>query len=129
MFVLENVKEVSIENLHAEVARYKATGYRFVTATSVEDTENDDGGFWVYYHFDKDLNKEHFKVHIKKDQELESISSIFWAAFVVENEIQELHGIKILNKAIDFAGRLMLAEDAPQCHLLKKSQDFQIKSN
>ena len=48
-----------------------------------------------------------------------SISNLFFAAVLVENEIQDLFGIVIKDLAIDFKGRFILSDGAPVAPLNK----------
>ena len=50
---------------------------------------------------------------LKKGETLPSISGVCFAAVVVENEIQDLFGIKVTDLAIDYEKHFLLAADAP----------------
>jgi len=63
-----------------------------------------DNGFELNYSFDKDNTFTNLRIIIDKDQEILSISNIYWSAFLYENEIADLYGVKIKNMAIDFKG-------------------------
>ncbi len=46
------------------------------------------------------------KLTVSPGDEIDSISAIFLPAFLYENEIESLFGLKIRNKAVDFGGKL-----------------------
>lgn len=90
---------------------------RFVTATCLDLGE----AFEVIYHFD-DANYQLVNLRIKvgKDEEVPSISGITLAAALIENEMREFFGIKIVDIAIDFKNRMLLSEESPATPLLKQ---------
>jgi ech hydrogenase subunit D len=62
------------------------------------------------YEFDYSFDKEYvlidLKMPVSPGEEIASISAIYPAAVLYENEIEALFGIKILHKSIDFGGKL-----------------------
>jgi len=65
-----------------------------------------DNGFELNYSFDKDNTFTNLRIIIDKGQEISSISNIYWSAFLYENEIADLFGVKIKNMVLDFKGTL-----------------------
>lgn len=113
--MLENTKAITVETLVGEVARLKAEGYRMVTLTCVEQ---DESSLEVLYHFDRDLELNHLRLTVARETIVPSISSLFFAAFLVENEIQDLFGLRFHGLALDYQGSLYLDEEvgkAPFC--------------
>lgn len=108
---MENTAELTKEQLLGQAQTMIYEGYRFVTATCVD---NGDGTFDIIYHFDRDLELVSFRVTINRDEELPSISKIYFCALFVENEMKELFGLKVTNIAIDYGGHLLLSEGAPE---------------
>jgi NADH:ubiquinone oxidoreductase subunit C len=106
--MIENLFEISKELLLVEAQDCKYNGYRFVTATCVD---LGDGNLDVIYHFDKDLELKNYRVTVKKDEEIPSISKIYLCAILVENEMKELFGLNIDNIAIDYGGHMLLSDD------------------
>jgi NADH:ubiquinone oxidoreductase subunit C len=107
--MVRNVTEISSRQLLAETQRMSFEGYRFITASCVDLGES----FDLIYHFDKDMEIKHFRFTAAKDEEVPSISKIYFCALLVENEIKELFGVNITNIIIDYGGRLLLAQGAP----------------
>lgn len=112
--MIENIIEINKDQLVDEVQKIKSEGYRFITASCTEmGTE-----FMIYYHFDKDYNMKHLKITIGKGEELPSISSVYLAGALVENEIKDLFGMTVKDLAIDYGGKFIITGDvdaAPFC--------------
>jgi ech hydrogenase subunit D len=106
---------VSLDHLIGETGRLKAEGYRFVTASCVElDEKTVD----ILYHFDRDLKLTHLRLTISREILVPSVSSVYLAAFLVENEIQDLFGVRFKGLAVDYNRTLYLDEEiktAPLC--------------
>jgi len=113
--MLENTTEVTVDTLLGEVAIRMGQKYRFVTVTCL------DGGDYheIFYHFDRDYQLVNLRLLLTKGNTLPSITGVFAAAVIVENELQDLFGIKVTDLSIDYGGRLLLAEGAPQAPLNK----------
>lgn len=109
-------EEVTAAELLEKVASLPLRGYRFVTMTAVDCGEN----FVIYYHFDRNFELYTLKLTLPKPGVVNSISNICFAALIVENEIQDLFGIRFENLAIDYEHHFLLAADAPEkpfCHV------------
>jgi ech hydrogenase subunit D len=104
----EEVVAVTLDTLLGEVAKAKVDGYRFVTLSCVEVDENT---FDIFYHFDKDLVMKHYRLRVPKSTVVPSISAVYFAAFLVENEIQDLFGIQFSGLAMDYQGTFYLEEE------------------
>jgi ech hydrogenase subunit D len=104
-----------------EVRTLKNKGYRLVTMSSV----NFDERFDLLYHFDRELNMKNLRVSLPKGEPMPSISGIYLAGFLIENEIKDGFGIDFTDLAIDFGGNLMLEDEVqkyPFCSVgVKKS--------
>lgn len=106
---------ISKEELLSVVEKLAGEGARLATATCLDAGDQ----FEVIYHFQKDHETLNVRLVIAKDEELPSISDIILPAALIENEMSEFFGLKIVGKAIDFQGRMLLAEESPQAPLLK----------
>ncbi len=102
---------IALEDLHREAAVRKAEGWRFIQTHAVKA----DDGVDLYYSFMKGGKVENLCVRgVQKDQPVPSITDLFLAAFVFENEARELFGIDMRDIAIDFAGAMYApAESEP----------------
>ena len=113
--MLHDVTCVRREALIGEVAKIKVQGYRFVTLSCVERDEED---FDIFYHFDKNNRLKHFKLSIARGLTVPSISPVYFAAFLVENEIQDLFNITFDGLVVDYERTFYLEPEikaAPFC--------------
>ncbi len=99
---------VTPETVVGEVTKIKDEGYRFLTMTAVDlDEENID----LMYHFDKDLDPRHLRMTVAKKNSVPSISGVYFAAFLIENEIEDQFGTQFDGLVLDFGGTLYLEEE------------------
>lgn len=126
--MIENLEEISKESLLGYVQKMLYNGYRFITTTCVD---NGDGTVDLLYHFDKKMTMKQVKVTIKKEDEIPSISRIYFCAILVENEMKELFGLNINNIAIDYGGHMLLSDEelvspmSKQITIIKKGETIQ----
>ena len=115
--MLENTINVTSDTLLHEAAVRVGVGQRcrFVTLTCLDLG----GEHEILYHFDRDYRLTNLRLVLPKGQPLPSITSVCPAAVIVENELQDLFGITVAGLAIDYGGRLLLAENAPAAPLNK----------
>lgn len=99
---------VTPDAIVAEVTKIKEDGYRLVTMTAVDlDEESLD----LLYHFDKDLEERHLRMTVSKKDSVPSISGVYFAAFLIENETKDHFGTQFDGLALDFGGTLYLEEE------------------
>lgn len=98
----ENQKLINLEikDLLDRVKEFHYAGYRLVqigcTKTDVLE---------INYSFDKDYSFVNLRITIPStDVEIPSVSPVYWSAFLYENEISDLYGVKIKNMAVDYKG-------------------------
>ena len=96
--VFEHIKN---EDLIGYTYRLKRDGYRLVQISNTKK-----GNFHLIYNFDKNYELLGLCLEIEEGEEIESISGIYPYAFLYENELQDLFGVKISNMSIDFKGNL-----------------------
>ncbi len=116
--MIENERAVAPGDLVAEVKKLFDGGYRLVTATCLDQGEN----FEIIYHFDKDLEMQNLRMVFPKEAEVPSITGVYLAAFLIENEMKEMFGAKIAGIAVDYGGKLLVTEETLQTPLLKSVQ-------
>lgn len=107
--MLTNVREITASELHSAIWSLKSQGYRLVTVTCMDLGDAHD----VLYHFDKQYELQHLRLRVQRGGTLPSITGLFFAAVLVENEIQDLFGLTVTGMAVDFKGRFLLSEGAP----------------
>ncbi|MFH0998886.1 MAG: NADH-quinone oxidoreductase subunit C [Pseudomonadota bacterium] len=114
--MIGQVIAVSPENVVGETAKMKVEGYRFVTLSCVEIDETTVD---ILYHFDRAFQLKHLRLTVPKEAPVPSISPVYFAAFLVENEIQDLFGIRFQGLVIDYDRTLYLDEDVKQTPFCK----------
>lgn len=102
----EKVTEIKPERLGPEVLQRRHDGCRLVQicATRIPD------GYELTYSFAKEYELEHLRIQIEEDYEIVSVSNIFAPAFLYENEIHDLFGVKIKLISLDYHGNLYRTE-------------------
>jgi len=106
---IDNVQVVRKEELLERVADLAWQGFRFITTTCVDTGEQ----FEVYYHFDHQLQMSHLLVAVEKDDPIPSITPIYFSAFVAENEMKDLFGVKVDGLNVDYQGRMLVSDELP----------------
>ena len=101
MYLDFNLKTIEPAELVDTARTLKAEGYRMVQICANKIPE----GYELTYSFDKDL------VILPEDGEIESITDSYFAAFVYENEIKDLFGIKVNHIALDFQGNFFITNE------------------
>lgn len=114
---IEDVESVDLANLVGRVHAMADEGLRFVTLTCLDSGDN----FEIYYHFDQDAKLRHLHLLLPKGAELPTVTHAYFCAFLAENELQSLFGIKVAGLAIDYGGKLLVVDDGSPPPLLKSS--------
>ncbi len=99
---------IAMGDLVGEAAKTKIEGYKFVTISCVETGDN---SVELIYHFDRDFQLRNYRLAVAGDTPVPSISRVYLAAFLVENEIQDLFNVRFTDLAIDFNRTLYLEEE------------------
>ncbi|MEG1583960.1 MAG: NADH-quinone oxidoreductase subunit C [Anaerovorax sp.] len=111
----ENFKEqlfipVEPSRLLEKVQDLKADGYRLGQACCTKVSE----GFELLYSFDKNHELLNLKVTLPEEEELMSITGVYWPAFIYENEMQDLFGVKFKHMALNYGGHFFkVSEPTP----------------
>ncbi len=106
----QDFEPLALDELHGFAESRRAEGWRYVQTLAVLTDE----GIDLVYSFMKGGHLANHVVPIARDAEVPSISDVFLAAFVFENEIHDLFGVAIKGIAIDFEGSFyQLANEAP----------------
>lgn len=100
---------ITLDNMIEKIASLLPRQFRFVTMTAVDS----DTHFDIYYHFDLNYELTTFQLKLGKGEKLPSISKICPPALIVENEIQDLFGIKVEGLNLDYQDLFLLSADAP----------------
>lgn len=110
MSVKTVIVPVAASDLLAKVRDLKSEGYRMlqICATKVS------AGFEILYSFDKNHELTNLRLTVAEEEEVQSITSEYWPAFIYENEMHDLFGIKIKHNALDYGGHFFkVSEPTP----------------
>lgn len=109
--MIENLEMLPDSGIGARAHELKDAGYRFVTMTACT---NADETVDIFYSFDRDYELVTLKTTVKAGAVVHSLSDVYLAAAFVENEISELFEVSFSGMAVDYGGRFILAEGAPE---------------
>ncbi|MDS1028985.1 NADH-quinone oxidoreductase subunit C [Bacillota bacterium LX-D] len=99
----QKIVKIKVDEIKERVQALSKEGYKFVQMNC--SLFNDE--FEINYSFeDEQLNFINLRLNISQDVEIPSISDIFWAAFLYENEMHDLFGVKVKDISLDFKGEL-----------------------
>jgi NADH:ubiquinone oxidoreductase subunit C len=105
---LADVPVLEKEGIVGHARRMQDRGLRLVAMTAVD---HDDLSVDVLYHFGRDLLLEHSRLTVAKGDTIPSISGVFFAALLVENEIQDQFGLTFSGLVMDYHRTLLLDGD------------------
>ncbi len=105
------ITPVTAADLLSVVRGMKKDGYRLLQICATKVSE----GFEILYSFD---NGEHeltnLKLIVPEEEEVQSVTGEYWGAFIYENEMHDLFGIKIVNNELDYGGNFFkVSEPTP----------------
>lgn len=103
--MIDNVIDVTIDNIVGEVMKMKNDGQRLVTYSAYAAGE---GKIGLLYHFDKDSNNSHLRLVADMDKPIPSVSGVYFAALLVENEIRDQWDVVFDGLILDFNRTLLL---------------------
>jgi ech hydrogenase subunit D len=102
-------KTIAPEQIAPEALAKFDAGWRLVGVTALVADERH---VELLYHYDKACDMAHLRVKVPKDFSVPSISGTYFCALLVENEIQDLFGVRFKGLALDYQRALLLSEDA-----------------
>ena len=100
LWKIQNFISIEPTQLVDKIQDYKADGYRLAQVHCTKVSE----GFELTYSFDKDHVLTNLRLTIPEEEEIMSITGISWAAFIYENEMQDLFGVKFKHMALNYGG-------------------------
>jgi len=103
--MIGDLRTVDGDSLLGEVVKLKRDGYRLVTLTAVWA---DPSRLSILYHFDRDFQLRHLRLTVEKGERIPSITPVYFAAFLAENEIQDGFGVRFQGLGIDYGGMLFM---------------------
>ena len=107
---LPDCRTIPAGELLAAAERLHDGGWRFVTATAVPRPD----AWTLTYHFEREEVLSHLRIEIGLAEPVPAIDRSYPAAFLVENEISELQGVRFSDLSVDYGGRLYRDFDGPE---------------
>lgn len=101
--MIEEQKLINIEikDLLSQVGDCHKSGHRLVQIGCTKLPEY----LEISYSFDKEYHFTNFKIKLMDlNIEVPSVSNVYWSAFLYENEIHDLFGVKFKDIALDYKG-------------------------
>jgi NADH:ubiquinone oxidoreductase 27 kD subunit len=117
---IQNISAITKEELLTVSREFKDEGKRLgqICGTRIKN------GTELMYSFDKDNILTNLKFSVTDEEEVQSITELYWPAFIYENEIHDLFGVKFKESKLDFEGRFFrLAMPTPWKTLSKKEAE------
>lgn len=96
----QTIIPISVGEVVQKAEQAKKDGHRLVQVGCTKIGET----FEIIYVYDKDYLLLNYRITVRQDEEIPSISSVYWGAFVYENEIHDLYGLHVKGINIDFKG-------------------------
>jgi Ni,Fe-hydrogenase III component G len=117
---MENLTIIDKSAIVSEGKKLLDAGAKFVTAVCNDLDEQ----LEVTYFFSSDRGTEMkgLRCTVAKDEEVPSLSGETLSVVLIENELQELFGLKVKGIAIDYGGHMLLAHDSPTTPMLKEKK-------
>jgi ech hydrogenase subunit D len=102
------INEIEIGALIENVGIMKDTGARLVQICCVKEPPEKGQAllFELHYTFDKGYQLTGYKITVEPGTEIPSITKIYPCAFLYENEMHDLFGIRVTGINIDYKGTL-----------------------
>ena len=111
MIESQEYQTIQPAGLAAEAARRLKGQWRLVVITALQNPD----GVEISYVFEKGQRLESLRLVLPLDaSSLPSITGSYLAAFIYENELQDLFGVKVGGMALDFKGNFyMKSKETP----------------
>ena len=99
----QTFETIPIAALLDKASAMRKEGYRLVQIGATRLPEHVE----LTYSFDHDLRLANLRLQVPAaEARIPSISSIFWCAFLYENELHDLFNVQVEGMAVDFHGHL-----------------------
>lgn len=98
-----SLRSIDPDKLVAEARGFRKSGYRLIQISATRELDRVE----LTYSFDKDTQVEHLRVNLPVvSAQVPSITSVYWCAFLYENELHDLFNVQVDGLALDFHGNL-----------------------
>lgn len=105
--MLENTVLIDPQDLESKILDFKRNDFRLVALTAL-DYGNE---LELIYTFDKNHIVHGLRFRQDRTDKFKSITSVYFAAFLAENEIQDFYNVSFEGLAIDYQGHMFVEEE------------------
>jgi ech hydrogenase subunit D len=98
----QTIQIIPLSALLEQTARLRREGYRLVQIGATRLPEQIE----LTYSFDRENRLANLRLQLPGEARVPSISSIYWCAFLYENEMHDLFNVQVDGMAVDFHGHL-----------------------
>ena len=99
----QTFETIPVQALLAKVGELRQQGYRLVQIGATRLPEHVE----LTYSFDREYRLANLRFQVPAaEARVPSISSIYWCAFLYENELHDLFNVQVEGMAVDFHGHL-----------------------
>ena len=122
---VKGVVEINVNkgNFISEIQKMFQQKARFTTATCMDLKDQTE----IIYHFTGDNEKMiNVRLVVKKGEIIPSISQVYLAATLIENEIHDQFGVEFTGGALDYDQKFLITGDSPRLTLNKLTTDIGI---
>ena len=110
MEACNTIEPMSMAEFVPAVLRFKMDGWRVVQICAARLPE----GYELSYSFGREYDLRTLRLTVGEDETVPSITQIYPGAFLQENEVAELFGVRIESMAQDYHGKLYrIAAETP----------------
>ena len=102
------IEEISSNELLSRVIEKKIAGWRLcqICAVTLKQPETNGYFYELSYSFAREYDLHTFRLILQQEEEIPSISQVYDCAFLYENEMRELFGVRIQHIAPDMEDKL-----------------------
>jgi ech hydrogenase subunit D len=98
----QSIVEIGIERLLTEVDSLRSAAWRIIQVLCISSAEGNE----LSYSFGSGLEMRSLRIRVPAQAPVPSITALYPAAFLYENEIRDLFGVRIERIAGDWQGRV-----------------------
>jgi len=98
----QTLEEIEVSNLVPTVDALRVAGWRLVQVLGISAADHTE----LNYSFGLGLQHKILRLKVAAGAEVPSITDVFLAAYLYENEIRDLFGVKIERIAVDWLGKV-----------------------
>ncbi|MCE5243467.1 MAG: NADH-quinone oxidoreductase subunit C [Syntrophobacteraceae bacterium] len=114
---MENIRQIAKSDIVNEGKKLMDAGSKLVTAVCSDLDEKLEVSY--FFSSGRGVDMTCLRYTVGKDEEVQSLSGVTLSSVLIENEMQELFGLKVKGLAIDYGGHMLLAHDSPVMPMLK----------